>query len=247
MICCAFLLVDILRTAGNCQMSQKRGLEGDENPTYVQGKKIQRSPKYKEREDRQMEALQDTLRELANSMKELTREMREMRTEATRREEKWEKEKAELVTRIVELEKREERRDRAARKNNIRVSGVEVEDGSGLEIWLRDELNVEAKIRSAYRVGKGMVVAEVERWEKKVEIMSAKKKLKGKKIYIDNDLTREDRAVQKQLREIARIERASGKKARVAYRRIYIEGETYGWCDSEQKIKRVNGEAKNHH
>jgi len=49
--------------------------------------------------------------------------------------------------------------------------------------------------------------------KKKLEIS-----LGSRKIYIDNDLTQEERNVQRKLREIARGERAAGRRAE--YRRI---------------------------
>jgi len=44
--------------------------------------------------------------------------------------------------------------------------------------------------------------------------------------------------MQRKLREIARgeRERADGKKARVGYRRIEIEGQLYVWSEEEDKI-----------
>jgi len=47
--------------------------------------------------------------------------------------------------------------------------------------------------------------------------------------------------VQKKLREIARDERADGRRARVGYRRIEIEGQIYVWNEEKNRIvKRRN-------
>jgi len=62
------------------------------------------------------------------------------------------------------------------------------------------------------------------------------KKLGSRKIYIDNDLTQKEREVQRKLREIARDERADGRRARVGYRRIEIEGQMYIWNKEENRI-----------
>jgi len=66
--------------------------------------------------------------------------------------------------------------------------------------------------------------------------MRRKKKLGSREIYIDNDLTQEERKVQRKLREIARGERADGKRARVGYRRIEMEGQMYIWNKEENRI-----------
>jgi len=55
-------------------------------------------------------------------------------------------------------------------------------------------------------------------------------------IYIDNDLTQEKREMQRKLREIARGKRANGRRTRVGYRRIEIEGEMYIWNEGENRI-----------
>jgi len=66
------------------------------------------------------------------------------------------------------------------------------------------------------------------------------KKLGHRKIYIDN-LTQEERGVQRKLKEIARGERADGRRARVEYRRIEIEDQIYVWNEEEERmVKRKN-------
>jgi len=63
--------------------------------------------------------------------------------------------------------------------------------------------------------GREVVIIRMDNWERKVEIMRRKKSLGSRKIYIDNDLTQEVRDVQRKLKEIARGERANGRRARV--------------------------------
>lgn len=67
--------------------------------------------------------------------------------------------------------------------------------------------------------GREVVIIELEDWEIKEMIMKEKKKLRDKyrnltkknKIYIDHDLTREEREVQRRIRERANKERENGK------------------------------------
>jgi len=75
------------------------------------------------------------------------------------------------------------------------------------------------------REGREVVIIRMDSWERKEEIMRRKKKLGNREIYIDNDLTQEGKEVQRKLREVARGERANGR--RVEYRRIEIEGQMY--------------------
>jgi hypothetical protein len=45
-------------------------------------------------------------------------------------------------------------------------------------------------------------------------------------MYIDDDLTKEERETQKKLRELAREERDRGKRVKIGYRKIQITGTT---------------------
>ncbi|KAK9738056.1 hypothetical protein QE152_g10169 [Popillia japonica] len=87
-------------------------------------------------------------------------------------------------------------------------------------------------------------------WEEKRLIMSNKQKLKGKRVYIDDDLTKKERKIQgrlievakaernrgKQERkiqgrliEVAKAERNRGKQVRVGYHKISVEGKWMRW------------------
>jgi len=63
-----------------------------------------------------------------------------------------------------------------------------------------------------------------------------KKKLGSREIYIGNDLTQEKREVQRKLKEVAREEETNGKRTRVGYTRIEIEGQLYIWDEKENRI-----------
>jgi hypothetical protein len=71
-----------------------------------------------------------------------------------------------------------------------------------------------------------MMQAKIERWKQKKNIMLNRSKLKerkGERMYIDDDLTNEERKTQKILREVTREER--GKRVKIGYRKIQINGE----------------------
>lgn len=68
------------------------------------------------------------------------------------------------------------------------------------------------------------IIVEMKDWETKQSVMQKKKKLGEKRIYIDHDLTEEERRVQRELRDTAKRETAKGKKTKVGYRKIKIQG-----------------------
>jgi hypothetical protein len=50
------------------------------------------------------------------------------------------------------------------------------------------------------------------------------KERKGKRIYINDGLTKEERKTQKKLREVDREERDRGKRVKIGFRKIQIKG-----------------------
>lgn len=88
--------------------------------------------------------------------------------------------------------------------------------------------------------GREVVIIELEDWETKEKIMKEKKKLREKymnKIYIDHDLTREEREVQRRIRERAKKEREEGKRIKIGYKKINIEGKLYVWSEEMGDLK----------
>jgi hypothetical protein len=57
-------------------------------------------------------------------------------------------------------------------------------------------------------------------------------------MYIDDDLTKEERETQKKLRELAREERDRGKRVKIGYRKIQINGDWFRWDKRQEKLKK---------
>jgi hypothetical protein len=51
-------------------------------------------------------------------------------------------------------------------------------------------------------------------------------------------LTSEERKTQKKLREVAREKRDRGKRVKIGYGKIQIQGEWFIWDDGEEKLKK---------
>jgi hypothetical protein len=67
---------------------------------------------------------------------------------------------------------------------------------------------------------------EIEEWSGKEKTMKQKGKMREKKetekIFIDNDLTKQEREILKKQRTIAKKEKREGKEVKVGYRKIII-------------------------
>jgi hypothetical protein len=84
-----------------------------------------------------------------------------------------------------------------------------------------------------YKIHGGkMIVADLESWGEKRKVMENKRKLrekKGKRVYIEDDLTKKERDIQKELRALAKEERQKGLRVKVGYKKIWIEGKGFRW------------------
>lgn len=154
-------------------------------------------------------------------------------------------------SKIVEETKKEvkklkriiEDKERKERKNNIVIRGLKNEKGEVKELgkeFLEKEFGMREKIKHIRTEGKEkreVLIVEMEDWQAKENIMMAKSRLKGRNIFIDHDLTKEEREVQRKLRERVGKEREAGKKAKVGYRKIIVEGRVYMWNEEEEELR----------
>lgn len=117
-------------------------------------------------------------------------------------------------------------------KKNIIIKGVSREKGElrwDVERVFK-EMGVKARINEMKKIGAGvgsrgdMMWIRLEKEEIKKKIWEKKKKLKGSKIWIDEDLTKE-RKTRWRLKEIAKEEREKRKNMWVERNKIRIEGE----------------------
>ncbi|XP_024884072.1 uncharacterized protein LOC112462473, partial [Temnothorax curvispinosus] len=84
--------------------------------------------------------------------------------------------------------------------------------------FLNKEFDVREKVKNVQvvgREGKEVIIVELINWEVKEKIMKEKKKLVGRRVYIDHDMLQEERDVRRKLRERARSEREKGKSVKV--------------------------------
>ncbi|CAD6241466.1 GSCOCG00009263001-RA-CDS, partial [Cotesia congregata] len=69
----------------------------------------------------------------------------------------------------------------------------------------------------------------------------AKSKLKGEKVRIEDDFTREKRRIQRLIMEEARRERANGGRVKVGYMKIWVNDELKLWNESGEDWKMEEG------
>jgi hypothetical protein len=176
---------------------------------------------------------------------ELRKELVTVREEMRRREEKGQVEKADWTKRMKMIEEKMEQREKKERKNNVIITGIGAKSGNierGMEEWLEREIGVKVNVKEAFKINKDkMMLAKIESWEQKKNILLNKSKLKkeDERMYIDDNLTKEERETQKKLRELAREERNRRKRVKIGYRKIQINGEWFRWDEREEKLKKI--------
>lgn len=74
--------------------------------------------------------------------------------------------------------------------------------------------------------------------------MKNKRRLEGTDCYIENDLTKEERGIQTELRKRAREEVSKGHTVKIGYKKIQINGQWYKYNEEVSKNELRWGEKK---
>lgn len=86
-----------------------------------------------------------------------------------------------------------------------------------------------------------MAVIGLQELDQKIKIMRERRRLKERRLRIDNDLTWKERKMRWNLEDIARRERGEGKRVWVNYGKIQIEGKWWRWEEEEEMLKDNKG------
>lgn len=129
-----------------------------------------------------------------------------------------------------DMEKKLEVREKKERKRNVVIKEMKPVKGEIRDVeQLLREIGAEMKVCELRRIKTGreewrnMVTVKVGDEEEKKEVLEKKGKLRGKRIWVEEDLTWGERRVKWKLREIAREEVMQGR--RVVQNRVRIKGE----------------------
>lgn len=169
-----------------------------------------------------------------------------------RRERKEDRKIGLVVERMEEMERKMERREKEERRRNVVVKGLRVEDGKvkeGIEKVL-GEIGGRVRIEEVRQIKTGkedwgeMVIVRLGSEEEKRRVMKGKKKLKGGKIWIMEDLTWKERRTKWRLRELARAEEGKGNRVWIGSEKISINGQWWFWDEKGEKLVDVRGREK---
>ena len=241
-------------------IKRKRGeqIKSESEPgTFKKSKKILRSP-YKTdttpivkntKEGEDMEEIKMLLQSMRDEMKSEFKknheETEKLRNDIREKEIKWQREKTALENKINVLENKFEQQDKKARRNNIVIKGAHLntENLEGeVECMIKNKLGVEVKILEAYTIRNRhenkIIIAKTEYIKQKTMIMTNKNKLKDTRIYIENDLTKKELEIQRDIRQVAKKEK--GKQVKIGYQKLIINGQTWSYEQLQNQDKSKN-------
>ena len=143
----------------------------------------------------------------------------------------------ELKKEILKLKSTKPEKEEVVRdkRKNIIISGGKFHlDKEGVskavEQFMKNKLGINANIDEITVINQGQkspkVLVKLLKMEDKKLIMKNKKKLKdlNEFIFIDDDLTKDERDIQKRVREVAKKERKLGKRVKIGLKKLNING-----------------------
>lgn len=206
----------------------------------------------------EMKEIKNELKETKNEIKETKNEIkynndeikrygeeiRAIKEELLKREVEWKAEKENMQQKIEKLEQRLESQERKSRRNNIVIKGANLQGRNlkeGIQNLIEAETGVKIRVEEVYKIGKqetqNIIVAKLQDFEQKIDVLKQKYKLGNKKIYIDSDLTMDEQKVQAEIRKLARTEKQKGNVTKVGYRKMEVNGKSYVWNEQESKLE----------
>lgn len=153
---------------------------------------------------------------------------------------------------LKESNERIERLEREKRVRNIVIQGLQIDTNNpnelkeGAKNFIEKELGVEIRIESAIKLAEKTCLIELNSKTDKMVIMNNKSKLRAQKnkIYINDDMTKEERKVQAIVRKIAKEERAKGRKVKISFQKLTMDGEIWYWNREKEKLEAARKKSK---
>lgn len=193
------------------------------------------------------------IKEIKNGNKEFREVIKTLQEEYKKVKEENSKLREEITsikTKIEWLETSEsqiEKVEKAKRKNNILISGIKIDSNDDMqaikkvEEFISRNINVNTKLKKIEKINNNMWNVEIENFEKKMEIMKNKTRLRGginKNVYIRNDLTEQERKIQNKIKEAAEQEKIKNEKCRVkiGYQKLSIDGVNWIWDNRRKEL-----------
>ncbi|KYN13181.1 hypothetical protein ALC57_14625 [Trachymyrmex cornetzi] len=221
---------------------QKEWMKKEERVERMKGELKEREEKWEREKGEMVERLKEMEREL-EEMRIGGGEREEVKGGKGDREEIGEREGREgLMERIRRLERKSEWREREERRKNIIIKGVEGENGEieGKIIQILGSVEAGVMVHKVRELKTGrqargwMGMITMGNVEDKGKILRSKGKLRGREIWIEEDLTWQERKMRQVLRK-------EGGKAKMGQGGLWIEGVWWKWDEEREELRDGRG------
>lgn len=231
--------------------------DSNEEDIFKRSKKIGRSPAKNQRKlEDNLETLMEMMRKMGEKINEMAAEIKETREE----QKEYRKEMKDLIMEnqnikeenkkmkdiIRDMDTRLERMENEKRKNNVVVQGFKADTHNPEELknniaeFMEKELSIRVEIESATKMAEKTCLVRFKSYSDKKKVMMNKNKLRQKteeRFFINDDLSRKDRDIQKHIRIKAKEARELGNVTKIGYRKLFIGSEEWRWDNEEEKLK----------
>lgn len=227
---------DLLNRAENedkrREEAQKQ-LKKDMNSIFERLKSIEEAnEKEKEERKKDKESIEKKLEEREQAMNERMEKIEKEREDMRKLQ-------AETIKKMKKMQDLMDKSERVELACNLIVSGLEIHSENGIDevkALLQNKLQLQVTPASATQLQRGRILIKIDSREDKMLIMKNKAKLKGTNIYIDTDLTFKDRDIQSQIKVRKDAEKAAGKRVRMMYKKLIIDGVMYKWDEDREQL-----------
>lgn len=228
--------------------NRKRGAENYE--IFQNSKRKHRSPTKTndEKFEKILKLMQEMKTEIKDEMKQIREDQKSYAMEMKKLKEENEdlrKENESIKAELTEIKQNMESIDKEKRKNNIVLSGLKMDTNNqadlkkDMENFFQTNLQLGINVRNAIKIGENRCLIQLNNGDDKQAVMNNKYKLKYKrneKIFLNNDMTKQERIVQRQIRKLAKDEKEKGKEVKIGYNKVTINGEVWRWNRVNEKI-----------
>ena len=137
--------------------------------------------------------------------------------------------------------KEKNEREKAEKKNNIVITGISFEKErikEEVSKWITEKLNINVEVTEAWKIKEEMAGVKMQSFHDKMYVIRNKNMLNKTKIYIKDDLTYNERQIQRNIIEKAVQYREKNQETYVSvrYRKLIVGNDEYVWSDEEGKL-----------
>lgn len=216
--------------------------------------------------ERMMEMMENVTRDIKDikmdqrknreDMKMLQKEIKELRKEQVDHKEELKKIKEIYESAMTEIDSlRQElteangkitKLEEEKRKKNIIMQGLTINSNDRNIIkeemgnFIKEKLEIEIKINNAVKLGNATCMLELDNLDEKIAVMKNKYKLKtvrNERVFINDDMTKEERGIQKEIRRIAKEEINKGTVVKVGYQKLIKDGQVWRWNKARHRLE----------